>query len=135
MAKRISYRKTAFETYPPICAYCGFGIPAILEVAHLDGNRRNNEIENLVLLCPTCHRMHDVDLISTEMIIQMRDYPRKADWSKLLKDAGKKAAATRKKWKALRSAAGKKGAITRRRKAAARKAVKTREANKRIQRS
>jgi len=23
----INYRKLAFEHYPPICAYCGFGIP------------------------------------------------------------------------------------------------------------
>jgi hypothetical protein len=40
--KKINYRKLAFEKYPPICAYCGFGIPEILEVAHLDGDRKNS---------------------------------------------------------------------------------------------
>jgi predicted restriction endonuclease len=70
---RINYRMLAFEHYPPICAYCGFGIPEILEVAHINGDRSNNEIDNLVILCPNCHKMHDIDLISTDTIIQMRD--------------------------------------------------------------
>jgi hypothetical protein len=50
MTKRVNYRKLAFEHYPPICAYCGFGIPEILEVAHLDEKRENNPMDNLVIL-------------------------------------------------------------------------------------
>lgn len=94
---RISYRKLAFEHYPPICAYCGFGIPEILEVAHLDGNRANNAMENLAILCPNCHKMHDIDLIPTSTVVEMRDRERQVDWSKRMKDAGRKAALTRKR--------------------------------------
>ncbi len=78
----IDYRKLALEHYDHLCAHCGFGIPDVLEVAHLDGNRSNNELSNLVVLCPNCHKMHDLDLISTETIIQMRDRPKTVRWSK-----------------------------------------------------
>jgi 5-methylcytosine-specific restriction endonuclease McrA len=110
MAKKINYRKIAFDVYEPLCAHCGFGIPAVLEVAHIDGNRQNNDKANLVILCPNCHKMHDLDLISTETIIQMRDRPKRVNWSKRMKDAGKKAALTRK-----HSVAGRKAAETRKR--------------------
>lgn len=119
MAKSVNYRKLAFKRYPPICSHCGFGIPEILEVAHLDGKRANNKLENLAILCPNCHKMHDLDLITTQTIIEMRDNDKVADWSKRMKDAGKKAAATRAKrtkaLKAKRHAAAKKAWETRRR--------------------
>jgi hypothetical protein len=35
MNKRVNYRKIAFDAYGPLCAHCGFGVPAVLEVAHL----------------------------------------------------------------------------------------------------
>jgi hypothetical protein len=96
MAKRVNYRKLAFDNYPPICAYCGFGIKVILEVAHIDGDRTNNVVEKLIILCPNCHKMHDIDLIPTDIIIEMRDRKKEIDWKKRLKDAGKKAALKRK---------------------------------------
>ncbi|MBI3409618.1 MAG: HNH endonuclease [Planctomycetes bacterium] len=120
MTKRVNYRKLAFIQYDPLCAHCGFGVPAVLEVAHIDGNRSNNESANLVILCPNCHKMHDLDLISTETIIQMRDRPKVVKWSKRMKDAGQKAALTR-----LRRATLKK----RGRRAAALKAAATRKQN------
>jgi len=95
MGKRVNYRKLAFAHYDPLCAHCGFGIPAVLEVAHIDGNRQNNEVGNLVILCPNCHKMLDLDLISNETIIHMRDRPKVVAWSKRMKDAGQKAALTR----------------------------------------
>ena len=111
-AKRVNYRKLAFAHYDPLCAHCGFGIPAVLEVAHIDGNRQNNDIANLVILCPNCHKMHDLDLISTATIIDMRDRPKVVVWAKRMKDAGQKAALTR-----LRRAAGRKAAATRKHRA------------------
>lgn len=108
--KRINYRKLAFEAYDPVCAHCGFGIPAVLEVADIDCDRINNAASNLVILCPNCHKMHDLDLISTEMIIQMRDRPKVIDWKKRMKDAGQKADLSRK-----RSVAARKAVETRRR--------------------
>jgi 5-methylcytosine-specific restriction endonuclease McrA len=110
VAKRINYRKLAFARYDPRCAHCGFGIPAVLEVAHLNGDRSNNDLSNLVILCPNCHKMHDLDLISTETIIEMRNRPKVVVWSKRMKDAGKKAALKR-----LRRAAARKAVETRRR--------------------
>jgi hypothetical protein len=106
----VKYRKLAFAHYDPVCAHCGFGIPAVLEVAHIDCDRSNNDISNLVILCPNCHKMHDLDIISTETIIQMRDRPKVVNWSKRMKDAGRKAALARDS-----KAAGQKAAETRRR--------------------
>lgn len=108
--RKINYRKIAFETYEPICAHCGFGIPSVLEVAHIDGDRLNNDINNLVILCPNCHKMLDLDLISVDTLITMRDRPKIVNWSKRMKDAGKKAALKRK-----RKTAAKKAVATKRR--------------------
>ena len=122
MAKRVNDRKLAFEPYgPPLCAHCGFGVPAVLEVAHLDGDRQNNDLANLVILCPNCHKMHDLDIISTETIVQMRDRPKTVNWRKRMKDAGRKAASTRK----VRLQA-----IRRKRRRAALKAAATRRQNR-----
>jgi 5-methylcytosine-specific restriction endonuclease McrA len=50
------YRKRAFEYYLHKCAYCGYNeIVDILQVHHLDRNRLNGCITNLMILCPTCH--------------------------------------------------------------------------------
>ncbi len=111
MTAPVNHRRLAFDHYAPICAYCGFGVPEILEVAHLDGNRQNNAVGNLAILCCNCHKMHDIGLIPTNTIIEMRDHTRQVDWSKRMKDAGVKAALTRK-----RRAAARKAVETRRRK-------------------
>ena len=41
------------------CENCGitkwFNQPINLEVHHVDGDRTNNELDNLLLLCPNCH--------------------------------------------------------------------------------
>jgi hypothetical protein len=123
-AKRVNYRKLAFEHYEQlgqlVCAHCGFGIRDVLEVAHLDGDRSNNELINLAILCPNCHKMHDLDLISTATILDMRDRPKIVIWAKRMKDAGAKAAETRRisRAKLKRSNAAKKAALTRRQKTA-----------------
>jgi hypothetical protein len=33
--------------------------PIPLELHHIDGNRYNNKLENLMLLCPNCHALTD----------------------------------------------------------------------------
>jgi len=76
--KRINYRKLAFEQYSPVCAHCGFGIPDVLEVCHLDCQRSNNEVGksgDSVPHVPACacvrtqtgHKLPDLDPISTEL--------------------------------------------------------------------
>lgn len=52
------YRSTAFKTYPHCCHDCGYDEhEEVLQVHHVDINHNNNEIENLVILCPTCHEV------------------------------------------------------------------------------
>lgn len=59
-----SYIKTyLFEKYDNKCARCGWGEINIytnkvpLEVEHIDGNFKNNNENNLTLLCPNCHSL------------------------------------------------------------------------------
>lgn len=52
-----------FEKFNNKCARCGWGrinpftknIP--LEIEHIDGNYKNNNEDNLILLCPNCHSL------------------------------------------------------------------------------
>lgn len=37
------------------CERCGYAKLEILHVHHKDRNRKNNELENLELICPNCH--------------------------------------------------------------------------------
>ena len=51
------YRRNAFLAYPHKCAKCGYNEDErILEVHHIDENRNNNDITNLIILCPNCHK-------------------------------------------------------------------------------
>lgn len=50
------YRTIAFRIYPHKCAICGWDEDEdILQVHHIDENRKNAKPENLIILCPTCH--------------------------------------------------------------------------------
>jgi len=51
------YRELAFGIYGKKCSVCGFSEEECLEVHHIDKNRYNNSIENLVILCLNCHRL------------------------------------------------------------------------------
>lgn len=46
-----------------MCEICGNtewnGFPIPLEIHHKDGNRQNNELDNLQILCPNCHAQTD----------------------------------------------------------------------------
>lgn len=70
----IHYRNTAFRYYEHSCAVCGWNEDEdILEVHHIDENRTNNQIENLIILCPLCHRKlssHKYVLIDRTTIIK-----------------------------------------------------------------
>jgi 5-methylcytosine-specific restriction endonuclease McrA len=52
-----NYRKIAFDHLPHKCSVCGFDKDVrLLEVHHIDEDRQNNYLNNLIILCPTCHR-------------------------------------------------------------------------------
>ena len=52
----LSARNIALENYPKVCAAnCGIDDARILQVHHIDGKNSNNDVSNLMLLCPTCH--------------------------------------------------------------------------------
>ena len=48
-------RKRLVASRGAMCEKCGFNISAILQVHHKDRNRNNNQLINLMLLCPNCH--------------------------------------------------------------------------------
>ena len=50
------YREIAFRQHPKKCYFCGKEDENILEVHHIDHNRKNNDIKNLCILCISCHR-------------------------------------------------------------------------------
>ena len=50
------YRYKAVAHYGNKCKKCGYDeVPEILEVNHIDLNRKNNKLANLEVLCPNCH--------------------------------------------------------------------------------
>jgi DNA-directed RNA polymerase subunit RPC12/RpoP len=52
----IHYRKRAFELYGKECSNCGYNeYEEGLEAHHIDGDRKNNDDKNLLVLCGTCH--------------------------------------------------------------------------------
>lgn len=50
------YRKILIRAKVPVlCLRCGLDDQRILAVHHIDRNRKNNALSNLVWLCPNCH--------------------------------------------------------------------------------
>jgi hypothetical protein len=111
-------RRVANAAYPfRCCAVCGLQVATCLQLAHLDHNAGNNSADNLGRLCPTHHWMYDAGLYPVEAIRLLQAHWQttlgKPDHKGRMKDAGAKAALTRK-----RRAAGRKAAETRRTNAA-----------------
>ena len=53
----VNYRYKAMYHLPHKCNICGWNEDErILEVHHIDENREHNELKNLMILCPICHR-------------------------------------------------------------------------------
>jgi len=51
-----TYRKRAFRLLENKCIRCGYDEhKELLDVDHIDGDRRNNVLENLQILCVMCH--------------------------------------------------------------------------------
>ncbi len=69
-----SYRKTAFAHKEHKCSLCGYHYDEkLLEVHHINGNRNNNRLENLIILCTWCHRVVTfgyVEIINGSFVIK-----------------------------------------------------------------
>ena len=66
-----NYRRNAFNAYPHKCCVCGWDEDKrILEVHHLDENRNHNDIANLRILCPICHKKLTLHLYTYEELIK-----------------------------------------------------------------
>ena len=60
--------------YQPKCTICNFNIKSALIVHHIDEDRQNVDIDNLMVLCSNCHcQIHYGDLKITEEIKQSRE--------------------------------------------------------------
>jgi hypothetical protein len=54
--KHINYRKFALDNHGQYCHICNYNRhPSVLQVHHIDHDRLNNELSNLLVCCPTCH--------------------------------------------------------------------------------
>ena len=55
------YRELALRMYPWVCGRCAREFTRknvqLLEVHHRDGDRTNNALANIELLCPNCHAL------------------------------------------------------------------------------
>lgn len=56
-------RKLLIKDVDSCCEICNnsiwIDIPITLEVHHIDGDNKNNELKNLQILCPNCHSQTD----------------------------------------------------------------------------
>lgn len=55
----VNYRSLALDRQDHKCAICNYdgdGDISLLDVHHIDSDRNNNGIDNLIILCPICHR-------------------------------------------------------------------------------
>lgn len=50
-----AYRKRALSHYGSKCSKCGIEDTRVLEVHHINHNRDDNNIDNLIVLCANCH--------------------------------------------------------------------------------
>lgn len=66
--KHSGYAKKAFRSYSHRCAICGLEEDCCLEVHHIDKNKNNDELSNLIIVCANCHRrIHRGGYIVSEM--------------------------------------------------------------------
>lgn len=55
------YRAIAFKNLPHVCNRCGKKVTiGTSNVHHKDRNRKNNDLQNLEILCRSCHRVEHI---------------------------------------------------------------------------
>lgn len=67
---RREYREKALQEYDEECEVCG--ATENIHIHHIDGDDENNDIENLIPLCGSCHRkVHYQPDDGPEMIVEL----------------------------------------------------------------
>lgn len=63
-----THRKRCFEQTDQVCLCCG--ADSSLDIHHVDGNPTNDNLDNLVVLCKSCHRkVHSKQRENTTMSV------------------------------------------------------------------
>jgi len=70
--EKTDYRKLALKYHEPKCVICGFS--ELIEIHHIDRNRQNNEITNLIPLCCNHHRLLHSKKCSDELRESILEY-------------------------------------------------------------
>ena len=66
------YQKKALRHYGNLCELCGYDEFPICEVHHIDGDKKNNALENLIVLCPNHHTIITFNLgklVNRELVL------------------------------------------------------------------
>lgn len=62
-----SYRDQAFRLYGKVCNKCGYNKDErMLDVHHIDGDRENNDKDNLIVYCVWCHALYTRGIIPVQ---------------------------------------------------------------------
>lgn len=61
---KTAYRNKALAYYPKCCEWCKFPILELLDIHHIDHDRNNNDLTNLIVLCVMCHAMETRNLVT-----------------------------------------------------------------------
>lgn len=56
-----------------ICIVCGESMKNTLDRHHVDGNRKNNDPNNLVIICASCHRIFDKAVSPEEALLDLNE--------------------------------------------------------------
>ncbi len=67
-----NYRTICFLSHKKECCVCSEH--RIVEVHHFDGNKSNNEISNLIPLCPTCHHLYHTNKYKQSILEHITPY-------------------------------------------------------------
>lgn len=57
-----SYRINAWKVYEKKCYDCGITDARVLVIHHIDGNRKNGKLDNLIPVCHNCHCIRHITL-------------------------------------------------------------------------